>query len=112
MIALVSICSQLPDIWAVLIQPHVTHKQYLPTVYKARERAVHCKRENTVYLVEFSSYLPYTMGSYPSSYHRNTGWCCCLLACTHHGTKMKIMILSMLNKCWVVYLKLANHTMI
>ena len=33
----------LPDIWPVLIQPHVPNKEYLPIVNKPGEGTVHCK---------------------------------------------------------------------
>ena len=48
----------LPDIWAVLIQPQVTYQQYLPPVYKARERTEHCNRKYNLYLPFFSTPLP------------------------------------------------------
>ena len=31
----------LPDIWSILVEAHVTHKQYLPPLNKAREGTVH-----------------------------------------------------------------------
>ena len=81
---------KLPDIWSVLIKPHVPHKEYLPIVNEPRERTVHCKNKITLthcHLCVAPSYLPCTKVSSQSSYQSNTELCCFPSACSHHGTE-------------------------
>ena len=50
--------SILPDIWSVLIQPHVPHKEYLSVVNEPEERTENCnKRGLYVYIVQRLSRL-------------------------------------------------------
>ena len=48
----------LPDIWPVLIQPHVPHKEYLSVVNEPEERTENCnKRGLYVYVLQRLSRL-------------------------------------------------------